>query len=352
MNNKNNFIGPALGGAQGLLGAVTGIPPELVGLLSGLIGGAQQNWAADQSLARNQYMMQQQHNMNLAFLNAQQRSQLEMWEKTNYPAQIEQIKKAGLNPALMYQGGAKPGDMGMATPENVDTGMSYNYQAQLPNQSLQDQYTRSLIEKNLADADRTRGGMQLDNANLKYVSAKTQNLGIQGQLMNIDISLKELDKALYEDTYEDKIKLMKLNVDKIAEEINSITNKNKLDEAIFNDLVESYHLANQKMLKEMILNEAQTKLYKAQTKLTNAKTTHERKKEEETVENIKLLINEVKRDNKITEDFYWDKAREDRLADLTIQRIEKSLDKTWGQIGYELLFESRIKKLGTGIKLR
>lgn len=350
MNNKNNWIGPALMGAQGLLGA-SGLPPMVSGLLSGLIGGAQQGYAADQTLARNQKMMQEQHNMNLAFLNAQQRSQLDMWEKTNYPAQIEMMKKAGLNPALMYEG-TQPGEMGMATPENVDTGIGYNYQAQLPNKSLQDQYTKSLIEKNLADADRTRGQIHLDNANLKYVDSKTKNLGIEGQLMNIDLALKDLDKSFYEDTYEDRIKLMELNTNKIKEEINSITNKNKLDEAIFNDLVESYHLANQKMLKEMILNEAQTKLYKAQTKLTNAKTTHERKKEEETVENIKLLINEVKRDNKITEDFYWDKAREDRLADLTIQRIEKSLDKTWGQIGYELLFESRIKKLGTGIKLR
>lgn len=323
MRNQNNFIGPALGGAQGLLGAVTGIPPELVGLLSGLIGGAQQNWAADQSLARNQYMMQQQHNMNLAFLNAQQRSQLEMWEKTNYPAQIEQIKKAGLNPALMYQGGAKPGDMGMATPENLEPGMGFQYEAQMPNQALQEQYTRSLIDKNKADADRTRGGMQLDDANLKYVSAKTQNLGIQGQLMNIDLALKELDKAFYEDTYEDKIKLMTLNVNKIAEEINSITKKNKLDDAIFKDLVKSYDLANQKLLKEMLLSEANTRLSNAKSQLTHAKTEHERVKNRETLHKIGLMVQELTHNKNVLSTYWEDYKKQNDLIDANIQLIKK-----------------------------
>ena len=35
-------------------------------------------------------------------MNASYAKQMEMWENTNYPAQVEQIKKAGLNPAMLY----------------------------------------------------------------------------------------------------------------------------------------------------------------------------------------------------------------------------------------------------------
>ena len=39
-------------------------------------------------------------------LEAQRQKELQMWQNTNYSAQIDQMKKAGLNPALLYgQGG-------------------------------------------------------------------------------------------------------------------------------------------------------------------------------------------------------------------------------------------------------
>ena len=43
-----------------------------------------------------------QKGANLEMMDAQKKQQLEMWEATNYKAQIEQMKKAGLNPASIY----------------------------------------------------------------------------------------------------------------------------------------------------------------------------------------------------------------------------------------------------------
>lgn len=53
-------------------------------------------------------MNQQKELMGVQFENQQklnkqgQELQMDMWKKTNYPAQMEMLKQAGLNPALMY----------------------------------------------------------------------------------------------------------------------------------------------------------------------------------------------------------------------------------------------------------
>jgi hypothetical protein len=41
--------------------------------------------------------------------------QMDMWNKTNYGAQMEHMKKAGLNPALMYGGAGQGGQTGSQT---------------------------------------------------------------------------------------------------------------------------------------------------------------------------------------------------------------------------------------------
>lgn len=51
-----------------------------------------------------------------------QKKQLEMWENTGYGAQKEQMKKAGLNPGLMYGMGGGGGQTAGITPGNVSGG--------------------------------------------------------------------------------------------------------------------------------------------------------------------------------------------------------------------------------------
>lgn len=51
-------------------------------------------------------------------MNHQNKLQMEMWENTNYDAQVQQLKKAGLNPAMIYgqgQGGGVTGSGGMGS---------------------------------------------------------------------------------------------------------------------------------------------------------------------------------------------------------------------------------------------
>nr|WAE43511.1 MAG: DNA pilot protein [Microviridae sp.] len=97
-----NTVGSALGGGVG--GAIS----EGLGLLFGQTNNTmQQN---NQQALINQQM---QANEQLSQFNTNQNYQL--WQETNYPAQVQQLEKAGLNPALLYAKGGPGGSTGAST---------------------------------------------------------------------------------------------------------------------------------------------------------------------------------------------------------------------------------------------
>ena len=83
-----------------------------------------------QQLWNQQELAQIQHNYNLQYqenqfenqqaLNQQGHDlQFDMWNKTNYGAQMKHLKDAGLNPSLMYQQGGQGGQTGSQTGGNA-----------------------------------------------------------------------------------------------------------------------------------------------------------------------------------------------------------------------------------------
>lgn len=90
-NNKNsggNWISGAVGAAGGILGMI------------GQNARAKKQHNRQKELMGIQFQNQQQLNQQGHNLQKQ------MWEETNYPAQMKMMKEAGLNPGLMYgQGG-------------------------------------------------------------------------------------------------------------------------------------------------------------------------------------------------------------------------------------------------------
>lgn len=111
--------------------------------------------------------------------------QLEMWKNTSYPAQMEQLRLAGLNPGLIYgmsggggqttgsgsggnvTGGQAPTGGGEA--QQLMQGMGMNFGLM----EAQRRVLETQADKNQADADKTRG---VDTAN---VQADTENKILQ-----------------------------------------------------------------------------------------------------------------------------------------------------------------------------
>jgi len=134
----------------------------------------------------------------------------EMWKKTNYPAQVEMMKEAGLNQGLMYGsgggaggttqsgsgGGAGGGNVGMSNiGGSQGIGMLERSQIAL---------NKSQETKNIAEADDIRGGegtqgeakinklnAEIQNADADTALKKTQELVAQK-----DINVKEAQTAL------------------------------------------------------------------------------------------------------------------------------------------------------------
>lgn len=107
------------------MGAESGTPGQTFGIGLGQAAGAAAGGIFGLIGQRARMNRQQQHNlalMNQQYTNQRQLNkqghelQMDMWNKTNYPAQMAMMREAGLNPALMYGmsggGGTTTGSQG------------------------------------------------------------------------------------------------------------------------------------------------------------------------------------------------------------------------------------------------
>lgn len=79
--------------------ALLGMLPSVAGSVFGL---AMQGQNDRRQISQQGKLQAMQIQGNKTMLDYQKQKELEMWEATSYPAQMAMLKKAGLNPALMY----------------------------------------------------------------------------------------------------------------------------------------------------------------------------------------------------------------------------------------------------------
>lgn len=186
MNTQSNWVAPITGAATSVLG---------------MIGQRQR----EQRAMNNQRELMGIQFNNQSELNAQQyrnQSQLqkdaqdwqyEMWQKTNYPAQVEMLKQAGLNPALLYGmkggGGVTTGSVGAGSAQG---GSAQGGQAPAPQhmdlsaimQGLQLQIAQAQAEKAKAET--------------KQVEAQTERLSYENMVYTEQGMWTELEKQRLE----------------------------------------------------------------------------------------------------------------------------------------------------------
>ena len=127
------------------------------------------------------------------------RQQMDIWNATNYSAQIEQMKKAGLNPMLAYQQG------GASTP----TGSSYQAQAAKYEDPLGPAVTSAVDTKlkgeNLKVAQQQLMLNQASNvidiklkqAQALQVAASAKNEAVKGQLLEQSLAKSKQESDFY-----------------------------------------------------------------------------------------------------------------------------------------------------------
>ncbi len=195
----------------------------------------------------NQFTQQQQMNNQETLMDWQQENQMElnqqgaelqydMWKKTNYGPQVEQMRKAGLNPALMY--GMKGG--GGTTTGSQSGGSAQGGQAPMAkmmdiNQAQKLKAETELInaQKNKLDAD-TKGSdikneISFDTKEFEKNRIKNESLTAMG-----DRIIKDAESNIARETEEDKKKIIR---------------QQAIGEALYNELTASKIFLTDEQLK-------------------------------------------------------------------------------------------------------
>jgi hypothetical protein len=97
---------------------------------------------------------------------------LEMWRKTNYPAQVEMMKEAGLNPALMYQQGGTPGTTSQPSGGNASGGAA----PVMPHMDMSGMLMGAQAAKLLAETDKIKEETGLTKEKVLETIANSKNI--------------------------------------------------------------------------------------------------------------------------------------------------------------------------------
>ncbi len=175
----------------------------------GMLQAGANMWGQDRQHRNQQDLMNQQMRNQMGLNRQGSDLQYQQWLRTNYPKQIEMMKKAGLNPALMYAKGGPGGTTGSQTGGSASSGQAASMAPMdVANLSLvkkQGELLDAQAAKLRADAAATSGykkdqaetGIKLDETQItnnaavfKEILARTNDYQMASMLKAADISLK------------------------------------------------------------------------------------------------------------------------------------------------------------------
>ena len=158
-------------------------------------------------------MSNQQKLMNLQVQNQMkldkygQDLQLDTWKKTNYPAQVEMLKEAGLNPALLYGNGGSGGVTGSQGGGSAASGNAPAPQPWIPldiSSGIKLMAELKIMEAQKENIEADTANKQADNPRIASISEiisetkeAAKNIIISDtNIKNIDVMTKTIDASL------------------------------------------------------------------------------------------------------------------------------------------------------------
>ena len=198
---------------------------------------------------------------NQAGLNRQGHDlQMDMWNKTNYGAQVKHMEDAGLNPALMYGSAGQGGTTGSQGGGNASMGQAQQMKAMdMQNLMMGAQMEALKAKANLDNAQANKiGGVDTDLAkqSIKNMIAEAKTEGERAELVKLQGIFQNITNMREDD------RILK-NIQYVGQQTRNLKQQYNLTEDQYEGLVNE---AIGNGLKA--LNGAD--LIKAQTKLTNS----------------------------------------------------------------------------------
>lgn len=148
--------------------------------------------------------------------------QKRMWDETNYGAQMEHLKNAGLNPAIMYgmsggggvttgsQGGGSAAGGHAPAPQEMPT---FDIQQSLMMKAQLD-LMKAQADKTEAEADNIRGEEGTIGASqIQKLIAETSNEEQKNKLLKLDESMKKLDNLWHSERLYNEVNKLAMEMD-------------------------------------------------------------------------------------------------------------------------------------------
>lgn len=247
---------------------------SLMGNIFGLNNSSEQ-------MSNQKYLMGLQHKYNEESATYAQGRAYDMWLKTNYPAQVEQMKKANLSPGLMYGqagagGGTVSGAQGQGTSQPTDRSIEMKLKGQemglqLANLASQIKLNESQANKNNAEANKTAGvDTELAKTSIENLISQTKNEKDRNALIWADKRFKEAAADMQEASaklasgqnakigYE--IDQIKKSLDKMDLDMKGIDLDNELKSRVMESKVKEAEMSVKALMNSILVGNSQIKL--------------------------------------------------------------------------------------------
>lgn len=209
---------------------------------------------------------------NKEMLAAQAAKELQMWKDTSYPAQMEMLKKAGLNPGLIYgmggAGGQTTGGGGGGVTGATATqagGGEFGIAMQMGMMAAQKRLLEAQANNLDAQTKKTSGvDTQVGERTLDMMAEEIQNKKAQRVLYGLQARIDDARAQVAEGTIETQIKTAEQILGKLDQEVMQAEVKTFVDRATQNNVVD-------KVKEELAILVLQKGLITAQTQTEKGK---------------------------------------------------------------------------------
>jgi hypothetical protein len=171
-------------------------------------------------LKQQQKLQDMQLKGNAIGLEQLRKKEMQMWEDTNYSAQVAQAKKAGMSISALYGGnGAGGATTGGASAAGVSGASAGDPNAGV-GMGMQ-------MASQIALMKAQKENIEADTLNKR---AEAKSGGVKADSMMYDNEKKEMENELYRDTMQDKEKEITMNAEKAMHEMNIAFNKSEISQ--------------------------------------------------------------------------------------------------------------------------
>lgn len=251
----------------GLLAAAI---PAIAG---GVMGMVSQGWGRQQQLQQSANLIKQQTKAGKELGQFSHDLQYDMWQKTNYKPQVEQMQKAGLNPALMYGmsggGGVTTGSGSVPLP-SIPSAEGPSGTAQVIAKGMdmammmsQKRLMDAQASKAEAEAAKTAGiDTKVGEAQEESLLQGVDNARQQHQLQKLQITLDNMKNFEQQASQSDRLEYIMYQTRKAARELELVENEAFISDATMKskiDIVKSQAI-------QAVLHNALTKAQTDKTK--------------------------------------------------------------------------------------